>query len=56
MKSTKYQVLKDDFDFARKELGRRRLRIEQLEKEKKQAYYDGYRQGRLDEKKKQMNK
>ncbi|MGY0692969.1 hypothetical protein ACW2QC_09300 [Virgibacillus sp. FSP13] len=50
--STKYQLLKADFDQARKDLKQRKEMIEQLRKEKEQAYYDGYRQGRYDE---QMN-
>lgn len=49
MKSTKYQLLEDDFKSACKELKIRREMIEKLRKEKEQAYYEGYKQGRFDE-------
>lgn len=56
MKSTKYQLLKADYDFVCKELKRYKEMIEQLRKEKKQAYYDGYKQGRFDEKMNNLNR
>lgn len=55
MKSTKYQLLKDDYDFACKQLKLYKEKVEQLEKECKQAYYNGYKQGRYDEQKKNFN-
>ena len=55
MKSTKYQLLKDDYDFACRQLKEYRLMIEKLKKEKEQAYYDGYKQGRYDEKMNNLN-
>lgn len=56
MKSTKYQLLKADFEFACKELKQYREMIDQLRKEKEQAYYDGYKQGRFDEQMDSFNK
>lgn len=53
MKSTKYQLLKSDYDFACGQLKEYMKMIKQLRKEKEQAYYDGYKQGRFDE---QMNR
>jgi hypothetical protein len=55
MKSTKYQLLKADYDFVCKELKQRREMIEKLKKERDQAYYDGYKQGRFDEKMNHIN-
>jgi len=53
VKSTKYQLLKSDYDFACGQLKEYMKMIKQLRKEKEQAYYDGYKQGRFDE---QMNR
>lgn len=53
--STKYQLLKDDFDHACRELKLRneiiedlRKENEKLKKEKTSAYHQGYKQGRFD--------
>ncbi|GGD05247.1 hypothetical protein [Pontibacillus salipaludis] len=48
--STKYQLLKSDFEQACRDLKQRKEMIEKLKKEKEQAYYNGYMQGRFDEK------
>ena len=56
MKSTKYQLLKSDFDSAIQELKLYREMIEQLKQEKKEAYFEGYKQGRFDEKMDTLNK
>ncbi|NIK10899.1 hypothetical protein [Alkalibacillus almallahensis] len=55
MKSTKYKLLKADFDFAQKELKQYRETIMRLRREKEQAYWNGYKQGRFDEKAKQLH-
>lgn len=54
--STKYQLLKDDYDHACRELKLRKKLIddlreenEKLKKEKTGAYHQGYKQGRFDE-------
>jgi transposase len=53
--STKYQVLKADFDQVIKELRQMHKMLEHLRKEKQQAYHDGYKQGRFDEKMERLN-
>lgn len=55
MNSTKYQLLKDDYDFVCKQLKESRQMVDQLRKAKEQAYHDGYKQGRYDEKINQLN-
>jgi hypothetical protein len=49
MKGSKYKRLEADYNFATKELEQRRKMIEQLRKEREQAYHEGHKQGRVDE-------
>lgn len=53
--STKYQILKADFDHALKELKIRGNLIEELRIKRTEAYQEGYKQGRFDERMKDVN-
>lgn len=55
MKSTKYQLLKAEYDHLQKQMKLKNNFIKRLEKEKEQAYYNGYKQGRFDELMKGLN-
>lgn len=53
MRTNAHRSLKSEYEFATRELQRRRLMVERLRKERTKAYYNGYKQGRYDEKMKQ---
>lgn len=55
MKSTKYQLLRDEYNHALKQINSLKKAVEKLRREKEQSYYDGYRQGRFDEKMNRLN-
>ncbi len=47
--------LEMELESARRHMKQRREMIEDLREEKKQAYYEGYKQGRFDERMNRLN-